>query len=116
MVKTQHVNIVKWRKYIKIDTIVPLSFNLIFMPIVNIAGKQVTIPEGSDSALHAVKFLNDYKDDAKDIFEHAHHDHVNGVAHFETNHPEDYHGSTKFTLIHTGDDKYELRKREHHLL
>ena len=86
------------------------------MPIVNIQGKQVTIPEGSDSALHAVKYLTDYPDNAQEAFAKAHHDHLNGIAHFETNRPAGYHGSTEFTLIHTGDNKYELRKKEHHLL
>jgi hypothetical protein len=85
------------------------------MPIVNINGKQVTIPEGSDSAQHAVKFLTEHPDDAKAFLEAAHHDHVNGITHFETNRPAGYQGSTEFTLIHTGDDKYELRKKEHNL-
>jgi hypothetical protein len=86
------------------------------MPIININGKQVTIPEGSDSAEHAVKFLTEHPDDAKAFLEAAHHNHLTGVTHFETNRPSGYHGSTDFTLIHTGDDKYELRKKEHHLL
>ncbi len=86
------------------------------MPIVNIAGKEVTIPEGSDSAEHAVKFLTEHPDDAKAFLEAAHHNHITGVTHFETNRPPGYLGSTNFTLIHTGDGKYELRKKEHHLL
>jgi len=86
------------------------------MPIVEIHGKQVHIPEGSDSAKHAVQFLNDHPADAKAFFDETHHDHVNGLAHFETNRPAGYHGSTEFTLIHSGDGKYELRKKEHHLL
>jgi hypothetical protein len=86
------------------------------MPIVEIHGKQVHIPEGSDSAKHAVQFLTDHPDDAKAFFEAAHHDHVNGITHFETNRPAGYHGSTDFTIIHNGDGKYELRKKEHHLL
>jgi len=85
------------------------------MPIVNIQGKQVTIPEGSDSAKHAVDYLTKYPDNAKEVFAAAHHDHLNGIAHFETNRPAGYHGSTDFTLIHSGDGKYELRKKEHHL-
>ena len=86
------------------------------MPIVNIQGKQVMVPEGSDSAQHAVKFLNEHPDDAKAFLEMAHHNHVDGIAHFETNRPAGYQGSTDFTLIHSGDGKYELRKKEHHLL
>jgi len=86
------------------------------MPNVTIQGKQVTIPEDSDSAKHAVKFLTDHPDDAKAFLEAAHHNHTDGVTHFEINRPAGYLGSTNFTLIHTGDGKYELRKKEHHLL
>ena len=86
------------------------------MPIVNIDGKEVHFEEGSDSAKHAVKFLTEHPNDAKAFLEAAHHDHINGVAHFETNRPGGYTGSTNFTLIHTGDGKYELRKKEYHFL
>ena len=86
------------------------------MPVINLHGKQITVPEGSDSAMHAVKFLTDHPDDAKAFLEAAHHNHTTGVAHFEINRPSGYQGSTNFTLIHTGDGKYELRKKEHHLL
>jgi hypothetical protein len=86
------------------------------MPIVDINGKQVHIEEGSNSAKHAVDFLTKHPNDAKAFLEAAHHDHVNGVAHFETNRPAGYNGSTEFTIIHTGNDKYELRKKEHHFL
>jgi hypothetical protein len=86
------------------------------MPIVEIHGKKVHVEEGSHSALHALKYLQHNVDNAKAIFEAAHHDHINGVSHFETNNPAGYHGSTKFTLVHTGNGEYTLRKKEHHLL
>ena len=87
------------------------------MPIVEIHGKKVHVPEGSDSARHAVDYLNRYPDNAEDIFAAAHHDHINGVSHFQTNRPSGYHGSTDFTIIHnTNDGTYQLRKKEHHLL
>lgn len=87
------------------------------MPIVEIHGKKVHIPEGSDSALHAVHYLEKNHDNAKAIFEAAHHDHVTNLTHFETNRPGGYHGSTEFTLIHNRDTgEYELRKKSHHLL
>jgi hypothetical protein len=86
------------------------------MPIIEIQGKKVHIEEGSNSAEHAVDFLNKHPDDAKAFFEASHHDHVNGVAHFDTNRPAGYNGSTEFTIIHTGHDEYELRKKEHNLL
>jgi hypothetical protein len=86
------------------------------MPIIEIHGKQVHVPEGSNSAKHAVNFLNEHPNDAKAFFEAAHHDHVNGVAHFDTNRPAGYHGSTDFTIIHNKNDgSYELRKKEHHM-
>ncbi len=86
------------------------------MPIVNIHGKQVHIPGDSDSAKHAVRFLEEHPDDAKAFFEAAHHDHVNGVAHFETNRPAGYHGSTDFTIIHDKDKgTYELHKKGYHI-
>lgn len=86
------------------------------MPIVEIHGKKVHIPEGSDSAKHAVRYLTEYKDNAEDIFQAARHDHVNGVTHFKTHRPGGYVGSTDFTLIHDKDNgNYELRKKDHHL-
>jgi len=84
------------------------------MPIVNIDGKQVHYEEDSDSAKHAVNFLMEHPDDAKAFLEAAHHDHINGVTHFETNRPGGYTGSTNFTLIHTRNEKYKLRKKEQH--
>jgi hypothetical protein len=86
------------------------------MPIIDINGKKVHVPGDSRSAEHAVGFLKDHPDDAKAFLEAAHHDHINGIAHFETNRPSGYTGSTEFTIIHTGHDEYELRKKEHHLL
>lgn len=86
------------------------------MPFIEIQGKKVHIEEGSHSAEHAVEFLTKNHEDAKAFFEAAHHDHVNGVAHFETNRPAGYTGSTEFTLIHNGDGTYNLRKKEHHFL
>jgi hypothetical protein len=85
------------------------------MPIIEIHGKKVHIPDGSNSAKHAVGFLKEHPDDAKAFFEAAHHDHINGVAHFETNRPSGYNGSTDFTIIHTGHDEYALRKKGQHL-
>lgn len=84
------------------------------MPIVEIHGKQVHVEEGSHSAQHAVDFLTKHPDDAKAFFDEAHHNHETGVAHFSTSRPAGYNGSTDFTLIHTGDGKYELRKKGNH--
>lgn len=84
------------------------------MSLITIGDKQVHIDEGSDSAKHAVNFLSEHPDDAKAFFEAAHHNHVDGVTHFETNRPSGYQGSTNFTLIHNGDGTYNLRKKEYH--
>ncbi len=86
------------------------------MPIIEIHGKKVHIPEGSNSAKHAARYLEKYKENAEDIFEAARHDRVNGVTHFQTHKPAGYHGSTDFTVIHNrSTGEYELRKRGHHL-
>ncbi len=74
------------------------------------------VPEDSHSADHAVNYLLKNKENAEAIFERVHHDHVTKLAHFETNKPAGYHGATEFTLIHTGHDEYELRKKQHHFL
>jgi hypothetical protein len=86
------------------------------MPLIDIHGHQVHIDEGSDSAKHAVHFLNEHPNDAHAFFDEAKRNLVSGVSHFEINRPAGYMGSTKFTLVHHDDGKYTLRKKEHHLL
>ncbi|MDE2399631.1 MAG: hypothetical protein KGL67_01305 [Patescibacteria group bacterium] len=89
------------------------------MPIIDIHGKKVSIPEGSDSAKHAAHFLEKNPENAKAFFDEAklnvYTGSKTGLTHFTTNKPGGYHGATEFTLIHTGHDQYELRKREHHI-
>ncbi len=82
------------------------------MSVVEIQGKKVHIDDGSDSVRHAVKYLEEYPDNAKDIFEAAHHDHVNGVTHFTLPEKPGYHGSHHFTLKHHSNGEYDLYKKD----
>ncbi|HEV7702048.1 MAG TPA: hypothetical protein VGO63_01215 [Candidatus Paceibacterota bacterium] len=84
------------------------------MPIIEIHGKQVHIPEGSHSAKEAAHFLGKYKDNAEDIFEAAHHAHggLNGVTHFTLPPKPGYHGAHEFVLRHDSDGTYHLRKKD----
>lgn len=90
------------------------------MPIIEIHGKKVHIPEGSESAKHAARYLEKYSENAEDIFQAARHDRINNKTHFETHRPSGYKGSTEFTVVHNrnhdGGYEFELRKKGHHLL
>jgi len=82
------------------------------MPIIEIHGKQVHVEEGSESAKFAAEYLKKTPDNANAFFEMAHHDHTNGVAHFELPHTgENSALSHHFTLTHNGDGTYGLRTR-----
>lgn len=84
------------------------------MPIVEIHGHKVHIPEGSHSANHAVEYLTKYKDNFEDIREAAHHAHggANGVTHFTLPPKAGYHGAHNFVLRHDSDGTYHLRKKD----
>ncbi len=82
------------------------------MPIIEIHGKKVEIPDESHSAHVAADFLSKYKDTAEAIFDKARHDRINGITHFEMPHSTEHiNTSHHFTLIHKSDGTYELRKR-----
>ncbi len=84
------------------------------MPIVEIHGYKVSIPEGSHSANHAVEYLKKYKDNFEDYREAAHHAHggQNGVTHFTLPPKVGYKGAHDFVLRHDPDGTYHLRKKD----
>ena len=84
------------------------------MPIVTIDGKQVHVEEGSESAKVAAEYLTKNPDNAKALFEEAHHNHVTGVAHYQIpnmHRSEDSAITHHITMIHNGDGTYTLQKR-----
>ncbi len=90
------------------------------MPIIDIHGMKVKIPEGSHSAEFGAEFLKRNPENAKAFFDEAKRNSIegnkDGRMHFKVDHrPVGYHGEDDFTLIHTGHDEYELHKKSHHI-
>jgi hypothetical protein len=85
------------------------------MPIVNIAGKQVHIEEGSESAKVAAQYLSKNPDNAKALFDEAKMNYsTGGVAHYQVPnmHTSEDSGITHhITVIHHDDGTYTLQKR-----
>jgi len=85
------------------------------MPIVNIAGKQVHVEDGS-SAKAAAEYLGkpENADNAKALFDEAHRNHSTGIAHYEIpnmHSDKDLGIAHHVTMIHNGDGTYTLQKR-----
>lgn len=90
------------------------------MPIIEIHGKQVHIPEGSESAKNASHYLNENPDNAEDFFEEAYRDRGNGgngVTHFTLPSLHQYRlGAHHMVLRYNSDGTYELRKKDKGIL
>ena len=90
------------------------------MPIIDIHGKKVHIPEDSHSAKFAADFLARNPENAKAFFDEAKLNSISGNKdgrmHFKIDHrPVGYHGEDDFTLVHVGHDEYKLHKKSHNL-
>ncbi len=82
------------------------------MPIIDINGKKVHVSDDDHSAHVAAEYLKKNQDNAKAFFEMAHHDHANGVAHFEIPHSGAHPDiSHHFSIVHQGDGTYSLQRR-----
>ena len=84
------------------------------MPIINIAGKQVHVEEGSESAEYAAKYLSKNPDNAKGIFAEAELNHEDHTSHYEVpnmHNSEDRSIAHHVTMIHNSDGTYTLQKR-----
>jgi hypothetical protein len=86
------------------------------MQTIKIGGKEIHTFGESHSVEHATRYLTENPENARAFLEEAHHDHVNGIAHFKIPSVAGYNGAHDFTMIHNGDGSFTLRKKEHNLL